>query len=161
MRINSWVAALTVVGMLAPRLADAQTRSLEKPSEQVFVMHAGSGEELHGRLLDLGPETLSIVVDNRRVDLPLNDVLRIDRRGDSLKNGAIIGAVVFGGWCAFICGQGVVSGAQWASVAVLNGLLGAAIGASLDATHNGRTTVYRKTPESKSRSVGVAFRLRF
>jgi hypothetical protein len=160
MKVN-WCAAIVAIAVLLPQAARAQVLVQKKPLESVYVMQAKSGEELHGRLLDIGPETLSMIVNNQRLDLPLDDILRIDRRGDSLKNGAAIGASVVAALCAVGCYLSSANAAQVTTALVMNTLLGAAIGASIDAMHSGRTTIYRKSSDSRPRSVGVAFRLRF
>jgi hypothetical protein len=157
MKVNSSCVVVVALALLSPQSAHAQAGSLER----VFVTHAGSGEELRGRLLNIGPETLSMLVDNRRVDLPLTNVLRIDRRGDSLKNGALIGAGVFAALCALGCYAGRRNAGEAVAALVIDTALGAAIGASIDAMHSGRTTIYRKGAESTARQIGVALRVRF
>ena len=42
--------------------------------------------------MELSKTTLAMLVDGQRVDVPIDNVLRIDARTDSVKNGAIIGA---------------------------------------------------------------------
>lgn len=100
------------------------------------------GPEIHGSLLELGPETLAILVDGARTEFPLSSVRRVEREGDSLKNGAIIGAVVLGAWCAAICGQGLNRSSQLFPAIVVNAGVGAVIGALFDADHKGRTRIY-------------------
>ena len=57
-----------------------------------------SGEELQGYLLELSPTTLAMLVNGKRVEMPIDSVLRIDGRRDSVKNGAAIGAAILQGW---------------------------------------------------------------
>jgi hypothetical protein len=158
---TNWCVAIIVIAAVLPQQARAQAQAVTKPLESVYVMQAQSGEELHGRLLNIGSDTLSMIVNNQRLDLPLNDILRIDRPGDSLKNGAVIGASVVGVLCAIGCYLGSGNAAQLTTALVMNTLLGASIGASIDAMHSGRTTIYRKSSDSRTRSLSVAFRLRF
>src|SRR6185436_17892998 len=86
-------------------LALAAPAAAQDTFKQVWVTQSSSGEVVHGRIVDLSPESLTILTaDNRRVDMPLDRVLRIEARGDSLKNGAVIGALVLGTLVALACG---------------------------------------------------------
>jgi hypothetical protein len=129
---------------------------------RVFVLLADGGEEIAGHLLDLGPGGATLFIDGVRRDVPIASVLRVQTRGDSLWNGALIGAAVGALAFAFVAaeygdeavGVGLVSTAAWAS-----------IGASVDALLPGRTTIYRKSPGDSQRSAGLrpvfALKLRF
>jgi hypothetical protein len=116
-----------------------------------------NGVEIRGQLLRLGPDTLSLLDEGTVRDVRLTDVARIESRGDSVKNGAIIGAAILGGWCALICPQGLDGYAgQFAYVLAINTALGAAIGSGIDAMHVGRTTIYQPLEsQSGRRSTGV------
>ena len=82
--------------------------------------------------------------------------------GDSLKNGAIIGAVVVGAWCALVCGQGLDSSGQIPIAVAANAGLGALIGAGIDADHRGRTLLYpRSSTVSRVRGAQASLSLRF
>lgn len=126
-------------------------------AEEVVVTQSGSGEELRGRLVNLSPGSLAILVDGNRVEIPMDNVLRIDARHDSLKNGAIIGAAVMGGLSAISCGE-VDDAAFCVTGLVVNTGLGALIGAGIDALHKGRTPIYIKTGRSSS---ALQVRIRF
>src|SRR5262245_29484854 len=118
-----------------------------KAGEEVIVTYAGSGEELRGHLLELSSTSLAILVNGQRVEVPIDQVLRIDGRKDSLKNGTIIGAAIMGGLSAFGCAF-----TDWASTCVtglvFNTGIGAAIGAGIDALHKGRSPIYVKAAKS-------------
>ena len=128
----------------------------------MFVLLADGGEEIAGHLLDLGPGGATLLGDGVRRDAPIASVLRVQTRGDSLWNGALIGAAIGALTFAFVAaeygdeavGVGLVSTAAWAS-----------IGASVDALLPGRTTIYRKSPGDSQRSAGLrpvfALKLRF
>ena len=110
----------------------------------VYVRSAG-GDEARGQLLRLGPDTLTLLDQGISRDIPLAGITRIDARGDSVKNGAIIGALVLGAYCAIICTQGVgdLTNDQLPYLIGVNIVLGAAIGAGIDAMHVGRTMIYQ------------------
>jgi hypothetical protein len=122
-------------GQDLPRTSDLQP---------VFVRTTGAGAELKGQLLDLSDDTLALLVDGQRVGMPLQTIARIQTRGDSVRNGALIGALVLGGWCAIICGQGLDGGATLPVAVIFNAALGVAIGAGIDAFIPGRTTIYNR-----------------
>jgi hypothetical protein len=153
MRKMALVALLiAIAAMLAPRAASAQAAAGQPPpvlrgGEEVFVVHAGSGQELRGRLVELSSSSLAMLVDGRRVEIPIDDVLRIDGRKDSLKNGTLIGMAIFGGLAVATC-PGLES-AGWCVYGIaLNTGLGAAIGAGIDALHKGRSPIYVKPAKS-------------
>lgn len=70
-----------------------------------------------------------------------------DRDKDSLKEGAIIGAIIMGAWCLYICGQGLDSGGKLPLAVAGSAGMGALIGAGIDSGF--------------SRSPRVMFRWRF
>jgi hypothetical protein len=61
----------------------------------VYVLDR-TGEETKGRLVSLTGSAVVLQMNSTTRTFNLSDIVRIDRQGDSLKNGAIIGAV-FGG----------------------------------------------------------------
>jgi hypothetical protein len=134
--------------------------------QTVWVVPAASegAKEFQARLLNLSPESATLLVDGQPREVALSKVARIERRGDSLKNGAIIGAAVLGGLCALTCGQGLDNGSDLAGVVVINAALGAAIGTGIDALHRGRTPIYPAvTGRSRTSAVrpSIGLRVRF
>ena len=146
--------------LLVPAAARAGQKS-HKPEipDEVVVIQAGSGQELHGRLLELSPASLAMLVDGQRVDVPVEDVLRIDSRHDSVKNGAIIGGAVAGGLVALTCGGFEGDASACLAATIIDGGFGALIGAGIDALHKGRTPIYVK-PAGKSGSA-LQVKIRF
>jgi hypothetical protein len=128
----------------APSAAQDTSTTHVRPVSAVYVRSA-AGSEVQGQLLQLGPNTLTLIEQGSSRDIPLSDVSRIDVRGDSIKNGAIIGAVVLGAWCALICPQGLdgYNNSQLPYILGVNTVLGAFVGAGIDAMHVGRTTIYQ------------------
>ena len=127
--------------------------------KQVWVTQADTGQVLQGRILELSHDSLSLLLnDNRRVDLPIDRVLRIEARGDSLKNGAAIGAVVLGGLTALGC-VAASGGAYCITPIATNIGLGALVGAGVDALNGGRSTLYSKA--ARAPAANLQFKLRF
>ena len=142
----------------APMAQAGQKAHTPATAEDVFVVQSGSGEELRGRLLDLSPASLTILIDGREVDVPIDNVLRIDARTDSVKNGAIIGGAVAGGLVALTCGgfEGGVS--ECLAATIIDGGVGALIGAGIDALHKGRTPIYIKSAGKSGSTLQVKIR---
>ena len=139
--LSGSVLAILVANPLLAQNAQTGNRSTISP---VYVRNV-NGAEMRGQLLRLGPDTLSLFDDGTVRSIRLAEVARIEARGDSVKNGALIGAAILGGWCALICPQGLdgYAGRQFAYVLAINTALGAAIGAGIDGMHVGRTTIYQ------------------
>jgi hypothetical protein len=144
------------VFLAVPRTGAAGQKPKAQAGEEVIVTHAGSGQELRGRIVELSPTSLAILVQGRRVEVPVTDVLRIDARTDSVKNGAIIGAIVMGGLGLLACAD-VDEGAVCAALAIEGVGLGALAGAGIDALHKGRTPIYIK-PAKSGAAVGTKIR---
>jgi hypothetical protein len=112
-----------------------QLQILVKPGDNIYVKDA-TGSTIKGRIADLSPSSLSLVVKGQRQAFSQIDVHEIRQwRGDSLKNGALIGAAVGGGitlisfaaYPCYDCGAEVVAGVA------LSAGIGAAVGVGLDA----------------------------
>ena len=150
------IAVVLTAGSAAAQ--EARPRDLAR----VFVQVADQGEEMAGHLLDLGPSGVTLLVDGVRREVPLESVLRVQTRGDSLWNGTLIGAAVGAVVFALVAseyGDAVYPGA------LLGTALYASVGASVDALIPGRTTLYRKTPRDALRSgvpaAAIAMKIRF
>jgi hypothetical protein len=140
-------ALLATIALLLPLPARAQGAPgkpvLPPIAAEVIVTQSASGDELRGRLVELSATTLAILVNGKRIDLPIESVLRIDVRGDSVKDGAAIGAALLGGLSLIGCAE-MRTTQQCVTAVILDTGFGALIGAGIDALHQGRTTIYRK-----------------
>jgi hypothetical protein len=114
-----------------------QLQLLVKPGDNIYVTDS-SGQTTKGRIAELSPSSLGLVVKGVRRNLSQIDVREIRQwRGDSLKNGTLIGAAVGGG----IAALGLASGCRYDGcsagevfgVFTLSTGLGAAIGVGIDA----------------------------
>jgi hypothetical protein len=145
---------LTAVGHDSGSLGAPSTRPPE-PLTRVFVQPMNIPEEWAGYLLNLGPNTLTLVIDGHRVEFPLEQVRRIQIPGDRVRDGARIGALVGGLWCVFVCHRGLEGGNQWPAAVALTAGMGAAIGVGIDAAIPGRTTIYRRSTTTSSPTTAV------
>ncbi len=146
------LALVGAMAIAAPVAAQDPPPIRVHPVGAVYV-RSTEGAERRGQLLRLGPDSLTILEQGTSHDIRLTDITRIDARGDSVKNGAIIGAIVLGAWCALICPQGLdgYDNNQFAYVLGVNIALGAAVGAGIDGMHVGRTTIYQTPSEVAAR----------
>ena len=132
----------------------------------VFVTPTDDGPELKGRLVSFGPETLTLLSKGQRTTLPMSRVQRIDLHDDSLKNGAIIGASVYGGLALIVIGADseLRNDPMFFPVVLIQAGFGALLGTAIDAFHRGRTPLYRRTtslsvaPARKGVTVGMSLR---
>jgi hypothetical protein len=127
-----------------------QLRVLIKPGDRITVVDV-TGKEADGRIEKLSADTLTLTTAAGRRELGEVDVRDVrQRRGDSLKNGAIIGAVA--GTAYFWTMAALLSDSDGGDVivgtAVAGGVLfagmGAAAGAGIDALIKGKEVIYRR-----------------
>jgi hypothetical protein len=142
---------LLAVFMTTPALAQGVPNPTHSSIGDVYVR--SNGGELRGQLLQLGPDTLTLLEQGRSHDIRLTDVTRIEARGDSVKNGAIIGAAILAGWCAIVCPRALdgYTNRDFGYILTINTALGALIGAGIDGMHVGRTTIYQSAEQAAGR----------
>ncbi len=157
-------ALLAFATVLGSSVANAQTfQDAPSKAAPVYVTRDGSTGTIKGQLLRLSPETLTLLQGTDRQDIPLQDIRTIEIPGDSVKNGAIIGASIFGGLAALGLQQWNQPGFYVFAV-VLDSLLGAAIGTAFDVMVSGQTVIYDRDAQlprnagtsRPDRSIGVA-----
>ena len=149
-----------------------------RAGDTVFVVD-DTGTETRGKVARIGPSALRLIVDGYERDWGAAAVERLERRGDSLKNGAIAGLATGGifGFLAIAAVSGAGGGAAFplvpsdGQIAVVLGAfmgLGAGIGAGIDALVPGRTLLYLRprnrtsvvplvTPTAQSIQLRVGF----
>jgi hypothetical protein len=154
---RSVAVAVALLAVFVGQASAGQKPAPPRAGEEVIVTQSGSGEELRGRLVELSPTSMSMLVNGQRVDVPIENVLRIDTRNDSLKNGTIIGAAIMGGLTGLMCVEFADAPACITGL-VFNTGIGALAGAGIDALHKGRTPIYIKAGKSEA---GLQVRLRF
>ena len=136
---------------------------LVKPGDKITVVDAAGGKT-EGRIWNLSRDTLTLTTPAGPRQLGEVNVTEIrQRRGDSLKNGAIIGAVA--GTAYFVTmaallgdsdGGDVIIGAAVAGGVVFAGI-GAAAGVGIDALITRKQVIYRKNSRDTRVSVSPLF----
>ena len=141
----------------------AQLAVLVKPGDKITLVDV-TGRETNGRIGKLSADALILVTSAGSRQLGEVDVAAItQRRGDSLKNGAIIGAVA--GTAYFVTGLALLAGIDDGEViiptAIAGGVLfaglGAAAGVGIDALISGRRVIYQKPAGRSTVSVSPVF----
>lgn len=128
-----------------------------------------TGVEVRGRLLELDADGVALLVDDVRRRYDRSSIRRIDRRGDSIRNGAMIGAGIGAGFGVLLGGMadcpsgGTGCAAARLSFVLINAALYAGAGAGIDALMTGRTTIYVAPDVGRSSGAvgsraGVSFR---
>lgn len=138
--------AVVLTALTFPLLAGAQTADAPKVKgfPVVFVTEA-SGKETKGRIVSWTGSTIVLQTGTTTRSFAEGEAIRVDLKGDSLKNGALIGAgvgVFFGALSATI---GDCEGCHGEQVGFALAGIGvyAAIGAGIDALIPGRTPLWR------------------
>jgi hypothetical protein len=149
------VPATTTAQALAGNLD--QLRVLVKVGDTLNVTDA-SGREVRGRVISLSASALELAVGGQSRSFGDNDITSIrQRRGDSLRNGTLIGLGVgagIGALCfALAATEDDTVGFGVACMGVYSGL-GAAIGVGIDAAIRGNQLIFAR-PAAPARGVAV------
>jgi hypothetical protein len=167
-RVAILVVALSSRAVCAQQAASSWPGLDPSRLSTVYVLDK-SGTETAGKLLRLNPDSLVLLVDGAERQFESARVARIQKRGDSLRNGAIIGAVVGVAMGILTAGisdcpgdnpGGGCPGSRAALFLVSTGVY-SAIGVGIDALIPGRTTLYEapKAPSSANRRRSAAVNL--
>ncbi len=124
-----------------------ELRLLVRPGDTVSVTGT-TGGEVTGKIAELSPSSLALMVNGQRRDLHESDVTTIrQRRGDSLQNGALWGLCIGAGLPAALfalSGAHDVNGGMVAMGMLIDGGVGAGIGAGVDALIVTRQVIYQR-----------------
>lgn len=170
----SWVVAASaavtflVTGHAAaqgPAPRDAAAGLSPRPlTEAYLTLRDPRRTTVKGQLVRLEPDRAVLLVDGQEREFALEAVRRIDRKGDSITSGVVIGALVMGGLAAVFAGQGMDDGGDVGVAVLANIGLGALVGGLIDVAHDGRTRVYptQSNPLVLPRpAAAVGYRIRF
>jgi hypothetical protein len=159
MRLATTIATLAAISI--PLHAAAQTDAPVKDFPTLVVTDA-SGREIQGKLVNWADGTLVMKAGGQEKTFAPGDFLRVDLKGDSLKNGALIGAGIGAllGGLMFVDCDGGCGGAAAAFFAANVGMY-SAIGTAFDAMNSGRTPLWRSGGPSYPANPGSAKSFRF
>ena len=147
----AFALALIVLGAANDAIAQSPVfEGLQLKGLPVVYVTERTGRETAGRLVSLTESALVVNVSGADQTFNPADVVRIERRGDSLKNGAIIGAafgLITGAMLNECAGGGSGPRGEGCPGARIGLALGgaaiwAAIGAGIDALIPGRTRIW-------------------
>jgi hypothetical protein len=154
MGTTTWpVLVLALVAAITPAAhvyaQQEPARHLDRPAlslGQVYV-EEDSGIETRGRVIRFDASMIEVrAADGEVRRFDMDHVRRISTRGDSLKNGATIGAAV--GFVMGVLAAGFSDGCngtgQQLTMVALGTVTYASIGTALDATIQGRTVIYQR-----------------
>jgi uncharacterized membrane protein YeaQ/YmgE (transglycosylase-associated protein family) len=109
----------------------------------VFVTDK-AGVQTEAKLLRLDGDGLEVIVGGAEKHYAFAELRRVEKKGDSLKNGAIAGLVV-GGIIGVLSGAMSENAADTFGIAMTSTMLYGAIGTCMDAMVVGRTTLYQQS----------------
>ena len=127
------------------------------------VVKDQTGRETEGVLTALTASGISLTVGNDQRQWRAAEVSELRRRGDSVKNGALIGigiglgAGVAGGMAmgAWMSNEGGNAGGAFIAMSALGAGIGAAAGAGFDGLRQGQTVLFRRASSGRG-SVSLA-----
>ena len=158
----SFIAAWLLLAEGAPQslAPDATVATLDvRPGERLIV--TTPRETIRGRVLRLADDGLVLADGPAQHTVPLHDLNRVERRRDSIWNGALIGygvgfglgfVVVIANPCGphdFLCWDGPEFGAAFGGI--ITGPIGMAAGAITDALIRRPRVVFERNPTSQAR----------
>jgi hypothetical protein len=141
------LTALLTPGALHAQEPEPAWKGLDRSALSTVFVLDDAGVETRGQLLRLDPDAIVVLVNGSERRFDTARVARVSKRGDSLKNGALIGLAVGIVEAAVAvttikCGGSCDRGLQAAWLTVNTGVY-AAIGTGIDAAIQGRTVLYQ------------------
>jgi len=163
-----WCAVLSL-GLLvmstsaAARTADPGQVPLPRVAAEgdTVLVFTSDGRTWKGTLIEQTSDVLQVLVDDRRVRVPVPMIARVDREvRDGIVDGILLGVVygaalgaLYGLIAEVTCDRTCTDPPGLPYYAALAAWPGAGLGALIDVTHRARVTVYGGSPESRVRLV--------
>lgn len=141
-------AVVMVVACAGPARAQATFGNVQPGGLPVVFVTDRAGHEMQGKLVQFTETSLTLAVDGSQRTFGVDDVSLVERRGDSLKNGALTGLGVGLGLGALSIGLSDCPGGDHSCPAArvgwlaLNTAIYTAIGTAIDAAVTGRTRIW-------------------
>ena len=154
-------SAISGAAELSAQVASSfeQLQVLVKAGDKVEILGA-DGTSTKGQIVSLTPASLRLATNGRIRDYDQKDALVVkQKRGDSIWNGAVIGAASGAGFglVSWIGSGGCdCTAGEIASYVGVSSALGAGIGMSIDALIRHHKTIYNSPVRSTSSRIGVA-----
>jgi hypothetical protein len=152
------ILCLTATAIAQEANSFEQLQVLVEPDDEIRVVEP-DGTSSRGRIVTLSRELLELSVDGVTRQLTPSQIAEIRKRGDSLGNGALNGALIglaFGGTLAIlVCVGGDCDGLA-AGVVLGSTLYGTGIGVGVDALIRSERTIYRPSVPSSARGFNVS-----
>jgi hypothetical protein len=137
----SLVAALIAATAASAEEPARTLDELRRLTGPVVYVRDTAGNEMKGRLVQISDSGIMLLTDGITREIPQPEIAKIDRHGDSVRDGAVIGAALGAiGYIAVARADGVTANIAALPVAVF---FYAAMGAGIDAMITRRTEIYR------------------
>jgi hypothetical protein len=165
MRFVTLLAVLACWGGAAPASAQATFGQVRAKGTPTVYVTDRAGQETQGQLITFSESQITIKTGALTKTFTADQVSLIERKGDSVKNGAIIGAVIGAiggiGAAAGICSEDHTNGRSCAGTAAAVTLIGtgfyAAVGAGIDALIPGRQRIWPAGKPGKAGGIAFSF----
>lgn len=158
MSVRFIAVTVTASVWLTPVPSVAQVNDLvsqaDKFREHEVRVTTLSGDTATGLLASIDAAAVTLTTESGTRAVASADVVRLDRRGDSNRDGFVKGVLVAIPW-SLLALQGYDDKGAWARDSALGALLFGGIGAGIDALRTGWTTVYDAHASPSPRGAGV------
>ncbi len=169
--MNPCLAVVVVLASVVPASAQPGAAAVNQKALASVTVFDDQGVRTPGRLLHIDPDSVVLIVSGQERRFELARVAKVEKRGDSLKNGLLIGAIAGAAMGAAVGGMQPCSrpgepyarcsaGTYAAAAATLSATF-AGIGAGIDALIPGHTALYKhpKAMAQIARGPGTSVRL--
>jgi hypothetical protein len=137
MRAITALRILLYCGLTVPAAAQSTFAGVKVKHHATLYVTEKNSRETKGKLVSLTDEAMTLQLKDAIRSFTPDELVLVERRGDSLKNGAIVGAML-GSLCAFLTCAMELTGGRLAGAA----FEAAALPVGIDAINRGRTRIW-------------------